>query len=84
MTKITSITVTTPSLGVQQWRHDGSRGQTRIAWATEGGRGVPRRVIILPVVADRARNGGEARVGRPGGADGSVDGGSHRVLEAAR
>ena len=61
MRKSMRITVTTPSLGVQQWHEDGSRAEMKIAWATEGGRGVPRRVIMLPVVADRARDGGEPR-----------------------
>jgi hypothetical protein len=43
-------TVTTPSRGVQQWRDDAPPGTTRIAWASEGGRGVARWLILLPVV----------------------------------
>jgi hypothetical protein len=47
-----SITLTTPSLGVRQWRDDDSQDTTLIAWATAGGRGLPRTVIIVPVVEE--------------------------------
>jgi len=43
---------TTPSLGVRQWREDRFKGTVRIAWASAGGRGMPRTVILLPVVFD--------------------------------
>src|SRR5262245_29181168 len=49
------ISVTTPSLGVRQWRDDSSPDIT-IAWATTGSRGEPRHVLLVPVhpVADGA------------------------------
>lgn len=43
------LTLTTPSLGVQQW-HDDIAGGTTIAWVTTGGRGLPATVILLPVL----------------------------------
>jgi hypothetical protein len=45
-----AFTLTTPSLGVQQWRDDGSDRTTRIAWASVGGRGLASTLIVLPVV----------------------------------
>jgi PhoD-like phosphatase len=49
------MTATTPSLGVRQWHEDGSKGQIRIAWASAGGRGIPRTVVLLPVVFEGGR-----------------------------
>jgi hypothetical protein len=46
------LTVTTPSLGVRQWRDDASAETVCVAWASAGGRGVPRRAIFLPVIND--------------------------------
>jgi hypothetical protein len=50
-------TLTTPSRGVQQWRDDECQGTTRIAWATTGSRGLPRTLIMLPVVPVYWRDG---------------------------
>ena len=49
------ITLTTPSLGVRQWRDDADPGRTCIAWATTGGRGLPRSAILLPVAPVEGR-----------------------------
>lgn len=49
-TGVRKLTLTTPSRGVQQWRDDSSDGTTRIAWASEGGRGLAKQLILLPVV----------------------------------
>jgi len=51
------LTLTTPSLGVQQWRDDDSKGTTRIAWASTGGRGLPRTLMTLPVVPEDGPDG---------------------------
>ncbi|HEY2991878.1 MAG TPA: alkaline phosphatase D family protein [Methylomirabilota bacterium] len=50
-----AMTATTPSLGVRQWHEDRSKGTIRIAWASAGGRGMPRTVILVPVVHDGAK-----------------------------
>lgn len=50
--QVPPLTVTTPSLGVRQWRDDASAGKVCVGWASAGGRGVPRTVIFLPVVKD--------------------------------
>ncbi|HEX6361952.1 MAG TPA: alkaline phosphatase D family protein, partial [Albitalea sp.] len=45
-----TLTVITPSLGVRIWPE--ADGRVRIGFATEGGRGVPRAALALPVQRD--------------------------------